>query len=217
MIMGLGHSTFSQDDFVDVCKTAEVNTIIDVRSHPGSNANPQYHKENMRGWLGDAGIGYEWWPGLGGWDNRHANLIDEMAKYDVDLSFYVNSVFPKQRIAKSRKLGDAPGFTNYGFHDYQFFMMLPEFTDAMNELIERGKEENVACICCEACWTRCHRSMMADALVVRGIEFYHINPRFRKIKLPRTVVKLQKHSSVIRDRLDRYHKDVVEKFNLINK
>lgn len=203
MLMSLGHSTFPETDFVDICKTAGVDVIIDTRSHPGSNAHPQYHRQNMEQWLPAAGIGYEWWPALGGWRNDHAQLASQFEQYDVAVDMYCHSVFPKQRIAKKRSC-EGPGFTNYGFHDYSFFMMLPEFMEGLDRLVTRSSEGNLACICCECCWTRCHRSMIADALVFRGEDMVHIEPRFRKIKLPRTVTKLTPHSRAVKDRLSRY-------------
>jgi uncharacterized protein (DUF488 family) len=215
MLHSLGHSTFSVDDFIDICKTANIDVIIDTRSHPGSKNYPHFNKECMRAWLTEAGIEYQWWPYLGGWNNHHASLSDNTIKlfkerYDVDIEIYTNNAFPKQRIAKKRPLTDEFGWTNYGFHDYQHYMQLPEFMDSVSDLINLSKDgRNYAMICCEACWTRCHRSMIADYLNKLGHEVYHIIPRFRKIKLPRTVVKLTPHSQVINDRLKRYHKDII--------
>lgn len=206
MIMTLGHSTYPASDFAEICLSAGVDTIIDTRSHPGSSAHPQYNKERMARWLVEAGIGYEWWPALGGWRDEHAPLATAFAKYDVDVSVYCHSAFPKQRIAKRREL-QGPGFTNYGFHDYSFFMSLPEFLHGVDRLLERAG--NLAMICCEACWTRCHRSMIADHLVWRGSDAVHIEPRFRKIKLPRVVTKLKPHSTVIGERLQRYHPAII--------
>jgi len=207
MIYGLGHSTLSIPDFVDVCKTAGVTTIIDTRSHPGSRNVPDYNREAMESWLPENQINYEWWPQLGGWSDRHINLADRFANYDVDVKAYCNNAFPKQRIAKSRKVPEGEhGFTCWGFYDYQFFMMLDEFLSGTKELIKRGKSDSIACICCEACWTRCHRGMIADYLAHINIEFSHIQYRFRKILKPRTVVKCSNH--IVGDRILRYHNDV---------
>lgn len=211
MIMSLGHSTWPITDFIDVCRTANIDTIIDTRSHPGSTNSPQYNRRALEKALTAAGIGYEWWPGLGGWDTRHRGLMDKLKRYDVDLSYYVDGHFPKQRIAKKRVMAeDECGFTNYGFHDYQFFMVLDEFIRDADRLVERGKSENVACICCEACWTKCHRSMIADYLNFLDVDMVHVTPRFRKIKQPRTVVTLKKHSEVMGTRALRYHPDVIQ-------
>lgn len=239
VILSLGHSTFGQSDFVDVCLTAGVDVVVDVRSHPGSVNFPHFNRERMECWLSEAGVGYEWWPGLGGWDNRHVDLVGEFAPFDVDVGVYCDSVFPKQRIAKKRKVEfENSGFTNFGFHDYQFFMTLPEFFSSLRSLVERsgarsGRPVSVgsevpfggpfggpgefagdvgfddgsvrlAMVCCEACWSRCHRGLIADCLVRAGLDVFHVTPSFRKIKLPRTRVKLQSHAGLVRSRLGRF-------------
>lgn len=208
----LGHSTHTQQDFIESCQAANIHTIIDTRSHPGSANYPHYNRENMSIWLPAAGINYEWWPNLGGWDKRHANLTEILKPYDVDLTYYTNGHFPKQRIAKKITLEEGkPGWTNYGFHDYQFYTAQQEFLDACASLVQRtneNPEENTALICCEACWTRCHRAMIADYLTHTGTPVTHLTPRFRKIKQPRTVITKQPHNP--EPRLPRYHPDVLK-------
>lgn len=202
MLFGLGHSTLETDDFVAACQAAKIDTIIDVRSHPGSAKFPQYNKSNMIDYLPRNCIKYEWWPELGGWTDQHRELAHAFSGYDVDIIAYCNNAFPKARIAKKRNLDGKPGFTNFGFHDYQFFMTLPEFLLGIDKLIEKSAECNIACTCCEAAWFKCHRSMIADYLAWMGHSFYHIEPRFRKTMQPRTVVKCSEHQ--LRERLSRY-------------
>lgn len=216
MIYSLGHNTLSTDDFVSACVAANIDTIIDTRSHPGSANYPHFNREQMKKWLLESGIDYLWQPSLGGWANRHLGM--DFSEFDVDVSFYTNNAFPKQRIAKKRDVDDDQGFTNYGFHDYQFFMSLPEFMDGVDYLLEYSKDKNVACICCEALWTRCHRSMIGDFLVWRGYDMTHVIPRFRKIKKPRVAVSLKQYSEVLvskttgLSRLNRYHPYVISKW-----
>lgn len=207
MIYSLGHSTHTIEDFIDTCHTANIDTIIDTRSHPGSKNHPQYNIENMTEWLPNANIDYQWWPELGGWTDKHAKFTKLYKQYDVDIALYCNNAFPKQRIAKSRTPTRPHDFTNWGFYDYSFYMTLPEFLKGIDKLIIAGQNKNIACICCEACWTRCHRSMIADYLTTSNITMTHITPRFRKIKQPRTVVNMQAHP--IGDRLLRYHPDII--------
>ncbi len=210
MLYSLGHSTYPAADFITICQTAAIDTIIDTRSHPGSKAHPQYNQNQMGGWLNAAGLGYEWWPALGGWADRHADLAFVYLEYDVTINEYCHNSFPKQRIARTRSIPEGgTGFTNYGFHDYQFFMTLSEFLNGAQRLLDYSRTKNLACICCEACWSRCHRSMIADYLVWRGADLTHLTPRFRKIKQPRTVVTAVAHSTAIGARLNRYHPAVM--------
>jgi uncharacterized protein (DUF488 family) len=48
-------------------------------------------------------------------------------------------------------------------------MRTPEFKQSLDELIQLAKQERIALMCAEAVPWRCHRSLIADALLVRGI------------------------------------------------
>jgi uncharacterized protein (DUF488 family) len=48
-------------------------------------------------------------------------------------------------------------------------MQTPEFSAAIDSLIELGSRTQVAIMCAEAVPWRCHRSLVADALSARGI------------------------------------------------
>ncbi len=58
---------------------------------------------------------------------------------------------------------------NASFRGYADYMQTPEFEAALNELIELTTRDRVALMCAEAVPWRCHRSLIADALLVRGI------------------------------------------------
>jgi uncharacterized protein (DUF488 family) len=53
-------------------------------------------------------------------------------------------------------------------------MQTPAFDDALRELIALAGESRVAIMCAEAVPWRCHRSLIADALVARGCDVSHI-------------------------------------------
>lgn len=63
---------------------------------------------------------------------------------------------------------------NSSFRGYADYMQTSEFVHALDELIELAKEEPTAIMCAEAVPWRCHRSLIADALVVRGIPVLEI-------------------------------------------
>jgi uncharacterized protein (DUF488 family) len=65
-IRTVGHGTLEASAFVDLLRGAGVETVVDVRRHPGSRRHPQFGRDAMEGWLGEAGLGYEWRPELGG-------------------------------------------------------------------------------------------------------------------------------------------------------
>jgi len=53
-------------------------------------------------------------------------------------------------------------------------MQTPDFEAAINELIPLAQGRSVAIMCAEALPWRCHRSLVADALLARGIKVEHI-------------------------------------------
>ncbi len=66
------------------------------------------------------------------------------------------------------------GWKNASFQGYADYMLTPEFEQGLQQLIERARGERAALLCAEAVPWRCHRSLIADALVVRGIAVEHI-------------------------------------------
>ncbi len=61
-----------------------------------------------------------------------------------------------------------------GFRAYADYMAEPEFEAALARLIAAAGEAPTAIMCAEAVPWRCHRQLVADALVVRGHEVAHI-------------------------------------------
>jgi uncharacterized protein (DUF488 family) len=61
------------------------------------------------------------------------------------------------------------GWRNASFRGYADYMQTPEFETSLDELIQLAKQERIAIMCAEAVPWRCHRSLIADALLVRRI------------------------------------------------
>ena len=66
---------------------------------------------------------------------------------------------------------DSPNgaWKNASFRGYADYMQTPAFTVGLDQLIESGARTTVAIMCAEAVPWRCHRSLIGDALLVRGI------------------------------------------------
>lgn len=62
------------------------------------------------------------------------------------------------------------GWRNASFRGYADYMQTDAFREALDALIELAGEKPTAIMCAEAVPWRCHRSMIADALIVRGHE-----------------------------------------------
>lgn len=61
------------------------------------------------------------------------------------------------------------GWRNASFRGYADYMQTPEFEENLEKLVELAKDDRVAIMCAEAVPWRCHRSLIGDALTVRGI------------------------------------------------
>jgi uncharacterized protein (DUF488 family) len=138
LVMTIGHSTRTLEEFIHLLKTHGATCVVDVRTVPRSRHNPQFNKASLPGSLKKAGLGYVHLPGLGGL--RHA-------KRD---SLNV-------------------GWRNASFRGYADYMQTPEFKQSLEELIRLANQDRIALMCAEAVPWRCHRSLIADALLVRGI------------------------------------------------
>jgi uncharacterized protein (DUF488 family) len=66
------------------------------------------------------------------------------------------------------------GWRNESFRGYADYMQTDEFWAALDELIAQGSQQNTAVMCAEAVPWRCHRSLIADALLVHKWEVRHI-------------------------------------------
>jgi len=63
---------------------------------------------------------------------------------------------------------------NASFRGFADYMQTEEFRKNIERLIKSAKEKKIALMCAESLPWRCHRSLIADALFVRGIQAKHI-------------------------------------------
>jgi uncharacterized protein (DUF488 family) len=138
VVLTIGHSTRSIEEFIRLLKAHGVRRVIDVRKIPRSRHNPQFNRDTLSSALRRARIHYRHMPGLGGL--RHA-----------------------RRDSTNR------GWRNSSFRGYADYMQTATFRRNLDRCIDFGKSERVVAMCAEAVPWRCHRSLIADALLVRGI------------------------------------------------
>lgn len=69
----------------------------------------------------------------------------------------------------ARKDSPNTGWRNGGFRGYADYMLTDEFQRALEGLIALSRRKRTAIMCAEAVPWRCHRSLVGDALTVRGI------------------------------------------------
>jgi uncharacterized protein (DUF488 family) len=71
---------------------------------------------------------------------------------------------------------DSPhvGWRHPGFRAYADHMDTPEFAAALARLLDLARARPTAVLCAEALPWRCHRQLVADALVARAVEVRHV-------------------------------------------
>lgn len=71
---------------------------------------------------------------------------------------------------------DSPntGWRNRSFRGYADYMQTAEFSEGLHVLETLARQECTAIMCAEAVPWRCHRSLVADALLIRGWEVLHL-------------------------------------------
>lgn len=144
-IFTIGHSTHPIEEFIELLNINGVKGLLDVRSVPGSRHNPQFGQEALEESMPGAGIDYRRLKELGG---LRYSKVDAMT---------INGEW-----------------RNKSFRSYADYMQTPEFAAGIDHLIELGTKHRVAIMCAEAVPWRCHRSLIGDALVVRGVEVLDI-------------------------------------------
>ncbi|HUL48147.1 MAG TPA: DUF488 domain-containing protein [Steroidobacteraceae bacterium] len=142
----IGHSTRSLEEFVDLLKGAEVSRLVDVRTVPRSRTNPQFNKETLPGALATSEISYEHMADLGGLRGKSRAVTPDVNAF----------------------------WTNESFRNYADYALSEAFQAGLSRLIEEGRRERCAIMCSEAVWWRCHRRIVADYLITRREEVFHI-------------------------------------------
>jgi uncharacterized protein (DUF488 family) len=80
-------------------------------------------------------------------------------------------------------LSDSPntGWHNSSFRGFADYMQTPDFAAGLTRMMKFASLTQVAIMCAEAVPWRCHRSLIADALLVRGVRVEHIfSPKRRQ-------------------------------------
>ena len=75
---------------------------------------------------------------------------------------------------RARKDSHNTAWRNASFRGYADYMETAEFSGHLDTLLEEARQGPTAIMCAEAVPWRCHRSLIADALLVRGVEVLHI-------------------------------------------
>lgn len=82
-------------------------------------------------------------------------------------------------LRRARRDSTNTGWRNASFRGYADYMQSSTFRESLDQCIELAKRERVVLMCAEAVPWRCHRSLIADALLARGIKAREITSGIR--------------------------------------
>lgn len=140
----IGHSTHTLQEFLDILHAYKITHIVDVRTIPMSRHVPWFNKNEFKKSLRKHKIAYTHLSKLGGLRRTNKNSINI-------------------------------GWRNASFRGFADYMQTAEFFKGLKELNELiKKSKNVAIMCAEAVPWRCHRSLIADAEIVRHFTVWEI-------------------------------------------
>lgn len=140
----IGHSTRTLSIFIELLHAHKITQLIDVRTVAKSRYVPWFNEDTLKPALLAEHINYVHMLELGGLRHTHKNSINQ-------------------------------GWRNTSFRGYADYMQTPDFylgLKKLNQILKSGG--NVAIMCAEAVPWRCHRALIADAEIIRGISIFHI-------------------------------------------
>jgi uncharacterized protein (DUF488 family) len=142
----VGHGTRATESLAELLRAAGVTTVIDVRRYPEGRRQPHLSRKRLELDLPRLDLRYEWWgEALGG-----------------------------RRPAPPASPTPSP-WRSPGFAAYAAFMTTDVFRRALSTLEGRAVAgEALAVMCAETLWWRCHRRLIADALVFEGFAVRHL-------------------------------------------
>ena len=142
----IGHSTATIPEFVDLLRVGQVTLVIDVRTVPRSRHNPQYNLDVLPDELAAFQIGHEYVRELGGLRGKSHTIAPD-----------VNGLW-----------------RNQSFHNYADYALSDGFAEGLARLLELASRQQCAIMCAEAVWWHCHRRIIADYVLLRGISVTHL-------------------------------------------
>ena len=141
----IGHSTRTIDELITALAAHQIQTLVDIRAFPMSRRLPQFNRDSLEQSMPAAGIHYVWMKALGGYRKK---ILEESPNIAL---------------------------RNPSFRNYADYMLMPEFEQAMSEILALAASSRTAYMCAERPYFRCHRMLVSDWLVAHGHEVLHID------------------------------------------
>lgn len=140
----IGHSTHSLADLIAILHAWGVSRLIDVRSIPRSRTNPQFNADILPVTISPR-IVYTRIAALGGFRRKGVN----------------------------EKSANA-GWNLAAFRNYADYAETDSFRAGLKQLLDFASNEACAIMCAEAVWWRCHRRIVTDHVLARGVPVIHL-------------------------------------------
>lgn len=145
MIFTFGHGTAGEVDLAALIRGAGVQGVVDVRSIPKSRAHPHVWAQRLALWVPD--------------------LAGATYEWRRDLGGFRKTHSDSPNVA----------LRHASFRGYADYMQTAAFHEALADLLKEAAERPTAIMCSETLWWRCHRRLIADALVLlHGKEVLHL-------------------------------------------
>jgi uncharacterized protein (DUF488 family) len=140
----IGHGNRPLEELVSLLQRFSVSCLIDVRAFPGSRRHPHFGRAELERTLPAAAIRYVW----------EGQALG----------------------GRRRASADSPhvALRNVSFRAYADHMETDEFSAGIERLLTLSSEGRVAVMCAERLPWQCHRYMISDYLVMRGVEVLHV-------------------------------------------
>lgn len=147
----IGHSNLKTSKFITLLKNNQINILVDVRSTPYSQYNPQFNKDSLKNSIEGAGLQYEY-------------MGDLLGGRPGDPSCYIAGVIPD-------------GEADY-LHlvDYPAVMTKKFFQKGIRALLKLAEKNKVAIMCSEEDPSTCHRHHLIGRYLVEkeNVNVVHI-------------------------------------------
>lgn len=144
-VFTVGHGTRSVEELIELLGEAPADTLVDVRRFPGSTRSPHLAR---------------------------AALAEALPPLGVTYVFRGDTLGGRRT---GREGSPHVAWENPSFRAYADHMDTDAFQRALAELAAEARAgRRMALMCAETLWWRCHRRLIADALVARGLAVVHL-------------------------------------------
>lgn len=143
-IYTIGHGNRAIGEFTGLLREAAIECLVDVRAYPASRRHPRFSRDALENSLLGEGIRYVW----------EGKALGGRRKAAADSAHVALR---------------SPGFRAYADH-----METADYRAGARRLLELAGAARTAIMCAERLPWECHRNLISDSLVARGVQVLHL-------------------------------------------